>query len=130
VRTIEGTEIASPRAESAVEDIARVCHEANRAYCHTIGDPPQPAWDDAPDWQKESARAGVIFQLNNPRATPADSHNSWLSKKLADGWRYGPVKDAEAKTHPCVRVYEDLPIEQQQKDALFTAIVRTMISGY
>jgi hypothetical protein len=40
----------------AIDQVARVCHEANRAYCQTLGDNSQPAWDDAPEWQKDSAR--------------------------------------------------------------------------
>lgn len=39
--------------------IAALCHEANAAYCRQTGDDSQPNWDDAPDWQKESAITGV-----------------------------------------------------------------------
>lgn len=34
-----------------VEQIARMAHEANRAYCQALGDDSQPAWEDAPEWQ-------------------------------------------------------------------------------
>ena len=108
------------------EQIARVAHEANRAYCVSLGDNSQPAWDDAPEWQKASALLGVQFHLDNPTARPADSHNSWLNQKIADGWKYGEVKDAVAKTHPCFLPYEDLPAAQQAKDKLFIAVVRAL----
>ena len=29
------------------QEIARVCHEVNRAYCQAIGDNSQPTWEDA-----------------------------------------------------------------------------------
>ncbi len=34
------------------ETIAKVCHEANRAYCQTIGDNSQLAWEQAEEWQQ------------------------------------------------------------------------------
>jgi hypothetical protein len=42
-------------------DIARVCHEVNRAYCTSLGDESQLPWDSAPQWQKDSAINGVRF---------------------------------------------------------------------
>jgi hypothetical protein len=39
---------------------------------------------------------------------------------------YGEVKDAVAKTHPCMVPYDDLPEFQRKKDALFLAIVRVL----
>ena len=50
-----------------VQSIASVCHEANRAYCQSIGDNSQPDWDSAPDWQKQSVENGVRFHLENTR---------------------------------------------------------------
>ncbi len=41
------------------EQIARVAHEVNRAYCQALGDNSQPAWEDAPQWQRDSAMLGV-----------------------------------------------------------------------
>lgn len=46
-----------------------------------------------------------------------------MKEKVDAGWVYGKVKDAEAKTHPCIVKFEDLPEFQQKKDALFCAIV-------
>lgn len=105
------------------EIIAKAAHEVNRAYCSSLGDHSQPAWEDAPEWQKTSAIRGVEMHLENPDATPEDTHKSWLGVKKADGWKYGPVKDAEALTHPCMVPYEQLPQEQKAKDYLFRAVV-------
>lgn len=111
----------------SVSDIARVCHEANRAYCAALGDTSQLPWEDAPDWQKESAIVGVEFIAANPDAPPSASHESWLAQKKADGWKYGEVKDAEAKTHPCYVPYDELPVEQRAKDYIFGGIARAML---
>ena len=42
-----------------VEQIAQVAHEINQAYCEALGDNSQTSWEDAPQWQKESAVLGV-----------------------------------------------------------------------
>ena len=106
--------------------IAKVCHEANRAYCAAIGDTSQVPWEEAPDWQKQSALNGVRYHLQHPGSTPADSHQSWLAEKERDGWKHGPVKDPEKKEHPCFVPYEQLPKEQQAKYYIFLAIVRAL----
>ncbi|MDR6886140.1 MULTISPECIES: RyR domain-containing protein [Variovorax] len=108
------------------EQIAQVAHEVNRAYCASLGDTTQPAWADAPDWQRASAVAGVDMHLASPDATPEESHISWFEQKLADGWVYGEVKDAEKKEHPCMRPYEELPAEQKAKDYLFRGVVHAL----
>lgn len=109
-----------------VEHIARVSHEINRAYCAALGDTSQAAWEGAPDWQKASALAGVQFHIENPDAGPEASHVSWLKQKEADGWKYGPVKDADKKEHPCFMPYDGLPAEQRAKDYLFRAVVHSL----
>ncbi|MFM9829607.1 MAG: RyR domain-containing protein [Sphingomonas sp.] len=108
-------------------DIARVCHEVNRAYCASIGDKTQVPWQDAPQWQRDSAVKGVEFMIANPDATPAQSHESWLAEKRNAGWKYGPVKDPDAREHPCCVPYDELPQEQRSKDYLFQAVVRALV---
>lgn len=106
--------------------LARAAHEINCAYCAALGDSSQLAWEDAPKWQKDSALVGVDMHLANPEASPEDSHASWLAQKTADGWKFGPVKDADKKEHPCFLPYAELPVEQKAKDYLFRAVVHTL----
>lgn len=102
--------------------IARVCHEANRALQTALAeDGVSPPWDSAPAWQRESAVDGVQKALAG--ASPEELHESWCAFKRADGWVYGPVKDGDAKTHPCLVPYDELPAGQRLKDELFSAIV-------
>jgi RyR domain len=111
-----------------VPQIAEVCHGANRAYCQSIGDNSQPEWNEAPEWQKQSAITGVNFHLavlNTGNEPPASaSHESWLAEKERDGWKYGPTKNPETKEHPCFVPYDQLPVEQRLKDYIFGAIVK------
>ncbi len=116
---------ASDTGAEMVHDIAMVCHEVNRAYCQAMGDMSQPSFEDAPEWQVNSALAGVVLHLCGDFG-PEASHKSWLEQKLAEGWTYGPVKDPVAKTHPCIVSFEMLPKEQRAKDYLFRAVVHSM----
>ncbi len=108
--------------------IAKVCHEANRAYCEILGDTSQPSWEQAPQWQRESAITGVLFVVQHPSAPVSAQHDCWLEQKRATGWKYGPVKNAEKKEHPCMVPYGELPHEQRLKDSLFRAVVQALIS--
>lgn len=109
-----------------VTQLAAICHEANRMYCFALGDDSQPTWGDAPGWQRASAESGVMFHLRNSNAGPSGSHENWLKDKEADGWVYGEVKDADAKTHPCIVPFDALPMEQRLKDSLFVGIVHAL----
>lgn len=109
-----------------IKDIARVTYDVNRAYCKALGDDSFGPWDLAPEWQKDANRAGVKFHLENPDASPGASHKSWFAQKVADGWKYGPVKDAEKKENPCMMPFAALPREQRAKDYLFKAVVDSL----
>lgn len=109
--------------------IAQVCHEANRAYCFVTGDASQKSWEEAEQWQRDSAVKGVEFAIANPSAPPSAQHESWVAQKVADGWKYGPVKDPEKKEHPCIIPYDGLPEFQQRKDSLFRAVVAALSPG-
>ena len=110
-----------------IETIARACHEANRAWCLFHNDTSQASWDDAPDNIKESARAGIKVALT---ATPEEQHDAWCAFKVADGWVYGDVKDAVAKTHPCLVPYVDLSPEQKRKDAIYIGVVKAFAAAF
>lgn len=109
-----------------VEEIAEVAHNVNKAYCESIGDDSQPTWEDAPQWQKTSSINGVKFHLENPSASPSASHDSWLEEKTKDGWKWGEIKDADKKEHPCFMPYNLLPTEQKSKDYIFKQIVDSL----
>lgn len=115
------------------EQIARVCHAANREYCATLGDHSQPAWDDAPQWQKDSAVQGVQFHLSAHKSgvkpRPEASHEKWLEQKRREGWCYGPLKDPSIKQHPCFMPYDGLPMDQRMKDYIFGSIVQAFFEG-
>lgn len=109
--------------ELNILQIAMVCHQANKSWCEANEDYSQKNWEEAEDWQRQSAIKGVEFKLANPNAGHDAQHNAWLEDKVKDGWVYGDVKDTVAKTHPCIVPFDKLPEFQKKKDALFCSIV-------
>ena len=110
-----------------LEEVAKVCHQANKAYCESIGDTSQLSWEEAPEWQKASCLEGVKARAKHSMISPAQTHNLWMQKKLADGWTYGETKDPEKKTHPCLKPYKELPVEQRIKDELFLSVAGCLL---
>lgn len=113
------------------EQIAAVCHNANRALREQLGEDPGPTWEEAPEDLRRSTRAGVDHALDSPDANPRSQHESWMRERLADGWTYDSSlpfgkKDADAKRHSCLVEYDVLPIPQRAKDHLFLAVARSL----
>ena len=111
------------------EKIAKIVHEANKAYCSVIGDNSQDIWEVTPLNIKESAIEGVAYMRENPKALPKDMHDNWVKYKTTEGWVYGDHKSAIHKTHPCLVDYDKLPEEQKVKDRIFVAIIRIMLGA-
>lgn len=112
---------------SKLEAAAKAAHEMNRLYCTLLSDNSQLPWEDAPDWQKESCIAGVKAIVDNPEITPAEQHKIWMRHKVAEGWKFGSLKDVEKKEHPYLVEYYKLLPEQRAKDAIFGAVVRGIL---
>jgi hypothetical protein len=108
------------------DEIARVCHEANRALQIIQNDPAIPVsapWNSLDPETRQSAIDGVLFRIEHPETTTERSHQNWCDFKLANGWRVGPVKDEALKEHPLLVPFSELPESQRVKDTLFIAIV-------
>jgi len=110
-----------------IEVCAEAAHEMNRVWCVAHGDFSQMHWGEAPEWQRTSAINGVKGVLDGNG--PEQSHESWMKEKVATGWKYGLVKDADKKEHPCMVAYADLPPEQKIKDQIFVATVKTFAAA-
>lgn len=109
-----------------VEQIAKVLHQANKAVCEIHGDFSQVDWEQAEQWQRDAAIAGVQNVLNNPNLTSKEMHALWSAQKKAAGWVYGPVKDGQKKTHPCLIPYEELPQAEADKNNTIVALVNAL----
>lgn len=110
-----------------VTQMARTCHEVNRAYCESLGDRSQKPWHEAPADIQQSAKAGVLTFLASPQMTPEQQHAAWMRWKVENGWTWGPTKDVALKTHPNLQPYGDLPAWERVKDQLFQAVCRSFL---
>jgi hypothetical protein len=109
-----------------IEEIAKVCFEANEALCEIIGDTSAKSWEEASEITKNSIIVGVKLYLTRPTSTPMDAHNAWLDYKRAEGWVWGEEKDEVKKTHPNLVTFDQLPLEQKAKDYLFISVVNSL----
>lgn len=56
-----------------------------------------------------------------------NAHDVWAVQRLKDGWVYGPERDDERKTHPCLVAYEDLPESEKVYDRLMSEqLIKTL----
>ena len=46
----------------------------------------------------------------------ANNHDLWASRRMAEGWRYGPHRDDAEKQSPVLVSYDDLPESEKQYD--------------
>ena len=115
-------------SEDRIKSLAKIIHEANKAFCEEIGDTSQVSWTEAPEYNHTSAMIGVRALCENPNLTPEDSHDVWMESKKADGWVYGKVKDRDAKTHPSLVPYDKLSHAEKYKDHLVRAIVLSYLN--
>ena len=108
--------------KSSIEEIAEACHEMNLQFCSIIGDP-ATFWDDLSIGLKASIMTGVEGAINGN--TPEQSHQNWIDCRTNLGWTYGE-RDDDAKTHPCMLPYDELPAAQKSKDKIFLAVVEAL----
>jgi len=105
--------------DAAVLLCARILHSAvealNAEYNETT-----LTWEQS----RESCVAGVRRVLANPAETAEENHAAWIAYRESEGWRYGPIKDAELKTHPLMVPFSALGPHARSKDAIFLAVVR------
>lgn len=43
-------------------------------------------------------------------------HETWAAGRIADGWKYGPVRNDSTKEHPCLVPYEQLTEREKDYD--------------
>jgi hypothetical protein len=60
---------------------------------------PLYGWDDA----------GFAFTDDEVEGLAQREHERWAQERRTDGWRYGPSRDAVAKTNPLLVAWDELP---------------------
>ena len=114
--------------EEEILNIARVCHEAHRAWCAANGDREHKTWEEAEQYQRDTTTWGIRLLLEFPDITD-DSHHDMVGLRdaQAEGWTYGPVRNSTAKSHPGMVPYPEMEPYQRKKKPLFRAIVMALL---
>lgn len=45
-----------------------------------------------------------------------NTHEVWAQRRQADGWSWGASRDDQAKKHPCLVSYDELPDSEREYD--------------
>ena len=127
-----------------VESLALNIHEryltSMAAAGHSRGETPALVdWDQLPEDYREANRAqaadiveklrgigcsivpvaeSLDFELAAPEVDrlACAEHERWMQQRLSAGWSYGPTRDDAERRHPSLIPYDDLPVEERQKD--------------
>jgi hypothetical protein len=106
-----------------IDDLARVAYEAIRALCQTQGVFGDPAWTCATPAERSVVVDAVRFRLQHPGGPVSLRHEGWMRLRTREGWKHGPVVDKWLKTHPLLVPFDQLPVRERAKEALFASIV-------
>lgn len=65
----------------------------------------------------DNSKVELSSDLNQLIETLArNNHDLWAQGRIAEGWRYGPVRDAEKKETPLLVSYDELPDSEKAYD--------------
>lgn len=57
-------------------------------------------------------------------------HARWCAERVRDGWRYGAVRDVDAKRHPDLVPWDRLTEDAQEKDRAMVRVVPRLLATY
>ena len=60
------------------------------------------------------------------------NHDVWAQRRIREGWTYGPRRDDEAREHPDLVPYDELPEEEKKYDreTALEVLKATLAKGY
>lgn len=113
---------------SRLELLAQTVHSSLKTYCSMIGYPYAiPRWENLSDVDNNFAVLMVdeiLFQLRSRDLSPADVHQLWVKKRVAQGYRLGTKRDRGTKAHPNLVPYDLLPKKEQMKAKIVLETIR------
>lgn len=99
-------------------------YEAARLQAIAVGAPIVPEPYEAREPEFRAQFEDVIARQCGPdrKTSPEELHDDWVRAYKAMGWKYGPVRDPGARTHPDMVPFDQLDPRERDKDAVFMAL--------
>jgi len=94
------------------QQLARLCHEADRVLCSMQGDARVSPWETLDEKTQDEVVAAVREVLEHPELTDEARHARWLRQRREAGWIYGPVRSIPGRTDPALLEYGALSSER------------------
>ena len=106
------------------ESRAIFVYEAARLQAIAVSAPVIPeVWVERDDaFKKQFIEVVAMMCGPSRKSSPEELHSDWVRAYEAMGWRYGPVRNAELKTHPDMVPFDQLEPREQAKDVVFIAL--------
>jgi len=106
--------------------IAQLVYETARleAWLMDRRIPAEPWWERDEDFRQRFCDKLTDILTGAEIPDPEKAHEEWVKEHKEKGWTYGPKLDLEAKTHPNMVPYDQLPAAERERDAVFLAIVQ------
>lgn len=110
--------------DALTERRAIFVYEAARLQAIAVNAPivPEP-WEEREDeFCKQFLKVIEMMCGPNRKSSPEELHDDWVRAYEKMGWKYGAVRNREAKTHPDMVPFDQLGWQEQTKDAVFIAL--------
>lgn len=115
------------------ELVAQMCHRNFQLISQYLGQKVSPNWEELSEWEKETKISGIEAMHGcGSEEDPRAYHDSWLIRKLLDGWKYGPEKNVAKKEHPSILPYSKLEWDDRHlvECGFYAKTARPMISRF
>ena len=116
--------LAAYKAQYAAQCRALFVYEGARlqAACMQAPIVPEPWLERDPAFRRQFVATVEMMCGDFRQNDPAKLHDDWVEAYEKMGWKYGAVRDVEAKTHPDMVPYDDLGPLEKAKDEVFVAL--------
>lgn len=103
--------------------------ESNRAFADRAARTLEAiGWGLVPDPLADPASVTLTLPPDRLEARARVEHDEWCEALVRDGWRRGPVKDAERREHPLLVPWTELDEAERDKDREAVAAIPTMLA--
>ena len=109
--TVEDLEPVLNTHQRKIVGVAKVVHEATRAFNETLGDFTYGPWSTTPPWYQRILVECITFLLTK-NMDVNQLHIYWSGKMVENGWKYGLLMNPKTKEHPNIKNFKELAFEE------------------